>query len=113
GGIGIGDVALQRRGAVHHGNAGETDVVLDGNGLAGQFAARRALDRGLDVPGVVFVLLAFRAVAGRPRIFHGRNIIRHGIDDVVGGVISLHQGVVGFEFLVTHVHAEVLGYAAQ
>ena len=113
GGIGIGHVAFERRGAVHHGNAGQADIVLERDRLAGELAARRALDRRLDVPGVVLVLVALGTVAGRSRIGHGRDVIRHGIDDVVGGVISLHQGVVGFELLVAHMHAEVLGDAAQ
>ena len=113
GGVNIGRVALERRGAVHHGHAGEADIVLQRDRLAGELAARRALDRRLDVPGVVLVLVAFGTVAGRSRIGHRRDVIRHGIDDVVGGVISLHQGIVGFEFLVTHMHAEILGYAAQ
>ena len=32
---------------------------------------------------------------------------------VVGGVIRLHQGIVGFELLVAHMHAEIFGDAAQ
>src|SRR5258708_5626448 len=102
GGVGVGDVAFQRRGTVHHRYAGEADIVLQRNGLAGELAAGRAFDRGLDVPGVIFVLLTFGAITGRPRIFHRRNIIRHGVDDVIGGVISLHQGVVGSELRLAH-----------
>ena len=113
GGIGIGHVAFERRGAVHHGNAGQADIVLHRDGLAGKLAAGRALDLGLDVPGVVFVLLAFRAIARRTRILHRRDVVRHGVDRFVGGVVRLHQGVVGFEFLVAHMHAEVFGDAAQ
>ncbi len=113
GSIGVGYVTFKRRGTVHHGNAGQADIVLQRNQLAGELAARCALDRRLDVPGVVLVLVALRTVAGRSRIGHGRNVIRHGIDQVVGGEISLHQGVVGSEFLFAHMHAEVLGYTAQ
>ena len=111
--IRIGRVAFEGRGAVHHGNAGEADVVLQRDGLAGKLAAGGALDLGLDVPGVVFVLLAFGAIARRARIFHRRDIVRHGVDRFVGGVVRLHQGVVGFELLVAHMHAEVFGDAAQ
>ena len=111
--IDIGDIAFERRGAVHHRHAGEADIVLERDRLAGELAARRALDLGLDVPGVVFVLLAFGAIARRARIFHRRDIVRHGVDRVVGGVVRLHQGVVGFELLVAHMHAEIFGDAAQ
>ena len=100
GGIHIGSIALECRGAVHHGHAGEADIVLQRDRLAGELAACRALDRGLDVPRIVLVLLAIRTIAGRSRIGHGRDVIGHGIDDVIGGVVSRHQGVVGFEFLV-------------
>src|SRR6266568_6445908 len=62
GGIDVGRVAFERRGTIHHGNAGQADIVLQRDGLAGELAARRALDRRLDVPGIVLVLLAFGTV---------------------------------------------------
>ena len=83
--VGVGRVAFERRGAVHHRHARDADIVLDRDLLAGELAARRALDLGLDVPGVVFVLLAFRTIARRARIFHGRHIVGHRVDRVVGG----------------------------
>src|SRR5260221_10204707 len=61
--IDVGDIAFERRRTVHHGNAGERNVVLERYLLAGQLAAGGALDLGLDVPGVVLVLLALGAVA--------------------------------------------------
>src|SRR3954451_24508236 len=76
GGVDIGRVALQRGSAVHHGHAGDADIVLDRDLLAGELAAWRPLDLGLDVPGVVFVLLAFGTIAGCPRILYRRHIIR-------------------------------------
>src|SRR6185436_15289814 len=62
GGVDVGDVALQRGGAVHHGHAGQADVVLERDALALQLAGGRALDLALVVPGVVLVVLALRAI---------------------------------------------------
>ena len=41
GGVGVGDIAFERRGAVHHRHAGEADIVLERDRLAGELAARR------------------------------------------------------------------------
>jgi hypothetical protein len=58
-------------------------------------------------------LYLFSSPSGRSRISHSGDVVRHRIDNVVGGVISLHQGIVGFELFVTHMHAEILGDTAQ
>jgi hypothetical protein len=92
--IDVGDITFERRCTVHHRNAGERDVVLESYLLAGQLTAGGSLDLSLDVPGVVLVLLALGAVARRARIFHCRDIVRHGVDRFVSGVIRLHQGIV-------------------
>src|SRR5882672_6423700 len=68
--IDIGDIAFERRRSVHHGNAGERDVVLESYLLARELAVGRALDLGLDVPGVELVLLALGAIARRAWILH-------------------------------------------
>src|SRR5262249_8597709 len=72
GGVDVGDVALQRGRAVHHGDAGQADVVLQRDPLAPELARRRPLHLALVVPGVVLVLRAFRPMAGRARVLHGR-----------------------------------------
>jgi hypothetical protein len=91
GGVDVRHVALERRRTVHHRHAGQHDVVLQHDGLALELAARGAFDRGLDVPGIVLVLVAGRAIARRARIFHPRQVVGHGIDDVVGRHARPHQ----------------------
>src|SRR5258705_7163208 len=86
GGVGVGDVAFERRGAVHHGNAGEADIVFERDGLAGELAARGTLDRGLDVPGVELVFFALGTVTRRPRVFHGGELIPRRLERGGGGV---------------------------
>jgi hypothetical protein len=109
----VSGVPFQRRGAVHHRDAGKADIVLQCDLLARKLAVRGALDLGLDVPGVELVFLAFGAIARQARMIHRRNVIRHRVDRVIGGVVRLHQRVIGLQFLVAHMHAEVFGDAAQ
>src|ERR1041384_3950647 len=66
--VDVGHIAFERRRAVHHRQAGDADIVLDDDRLAGQRAARLALDRGLPGPGVEPVLVMARAIAAGPRI---------------------------------------------
>src|SRR5262249_29441379 len=68
GGVDFGHIALERARAVHHRHAGHADVVLDRHRLAGKHALAAAGDVRLPVPGVVPVLLADRAIAGRARV---------------------------------------------
>src|SRR5690349_19520836 len=82
--IEIRDVALERRGAVHHRDAGDHDIVLDRNALPRELATRRALYRNLVRPGVLLVVLARRALARLTRILHRRQLVRHLVDEVVG-----------------------------
>ena len=109
----VGNIAFKRRGAVHHGHAGQAYVVLQCDGLAGKLTAWRAFDGCFDIPGIMFVFRGLGVITGRTRIFHGWNIVRHRIDCFVGGEVGLHQGVVRFEFLVAHMHSKILGNAAQ
>jgi hypothetical protein len=57
--------------------------------------------------------LTFGPIAGRTRIFHGGHVVSHRIDGVIGGVVRLHQAIVGFQLGVAHMHAEILGNGAQ
>src|SRR5262249_57868252 len=63
GGVDVGDISLEGRGAVHHRHAGQAHVVLEGDLLARELPRRRALHFRLVVPGVVLVLLALRPMA--------------------------------------------------
>src|SRR5262249_27874207 len=89
-GVDVGDVALQRRSAVHHRHAGQADVVLERDALALELAARRALHLALVVPGVVLVLCALGTIAGRARVLHGRHGIGHSLDGVIRGDTATH-----------------------
>src|SRR4030095_1712803 len=48
----VGNVAFEGRGAVHHGHAGQADVVLQRDPLAAQLARGCPRDLALVVPGV-------------------------------------------------------------
>ena len=91
GGVHLGHVALEGGGAVHHGHAGQHDVVLQHDRLSLQLPRGRALDRALVVPGVVLVLLGTRPVTRRARVGHRREVVRQAVDDVVALDARLHE----------------------
>jgi len=109
-----GRVTLERRGTVHHRHAGEAYIILQRDLLAGELCP---LDAPLTVVLKYQALYLFSSpsgrVARRPRIRHGREHNPHGIAGIVGGIIPLHQRVVGFELLISHMHAEIFSDAAQ
>src|SRR5271168_490528 len=107
-GVDVGDIAFERRGAVHHRHAGDADVVLDGDRLPFELAARRALDVGLYVPGVERILLGARPIPGRAWIFDDRNLVRHLIDDIVSGKAAVHQRNELADAFLRHGHTEAL-----
>jgi hypothetical protein len=74
-GIDLGYVALQQRRAVHHWDTGDHDVVLDSDGAAFELAARSALDRAANVPGVELVLFMRRNPPSSARIFDRRQAL--------------------------------------
>ena len=82
--VDVGHVAFERRRAVHHRHAGEADVVLQDDALAGERTVRRALDLGLHVPGAERVLGRRGPVAGRARIAHLGQVVGQRVDAVVG-----------------------------
>ena len=59
--IDIRHVAFERRGAVHHRHAGEADIVLQDDALAGQRSVRGAAHFGLHRPGIERILVGARA----------------------------------------------------
>ena len=85
GGVGVRDVALQHSGAVHHGDACDGNVVLDGYGFACQWAGIGAFDFAAPVPGVKGVVLGGGAVAGSSRVFDGQSGLRKLVEPFVGG----------------------------
>src|SRR5262249_61409673 len=82
-GIDVGDVAHERRSAVHHRHTGQADVVLERDRLPGELAARHAFHGRLHVPRVVAVFGALRPVARRAWILHRGHVVRHRGDGVV------------------------------
>ena len=108
GGVDVGHIAFERRGAVHHRHAGDADIVLDGDRLALELAFRRALNVGLYVPGVERIFLGARPIAWRARIFDHRNLVRHLIDEIVSGEAAVHQRNELANAFLRHGHAEAL-----
>src|SRR5215831_21149113 len=66
----VGDITFQHVGAIHHRDAGETNIVLDGDPLAAQLARRRSLNGALPIPGVEAILLSCWAVSCITRVLH-------------------------------------------
>src|SRR5664280_1900363 len=88
-GIRVRDVALQDRRAVHHRHSGDTDVVLDGHGLARKHSVVRAADRRPVVPRTQRVAGVCWPLTALSRVAHRRN----GFDQLVESVIGLQGGV--------------------
>src|ERR1700729_861836 len=107
-GVEVGDIAFERRGAIHHWHASDADIVLDSDRLPLELAARCALDIGLYVPGVERILLGARPIPGRAWIFDDGNLVRHLIDDIVSGKAAVHQRNELADAFLRHGHAEAL-----
>ena len=113
GGIDIRSVAFEGRGAVHHGHAGQANVVFDGDILPFEGATGAATHFAFVVPGVERIFFSLRSVAGRAWVAYGGQVVGHGIDAIVGLEGVFHQGEVGFHFAAVHVHAELVDDALQ
>jgi len=109
----IGNVAFQRRRAVHHRHARQHDIVLERDGLALEFAARRTLDGRFAVPGVARIVFRRRPVARRARILHHRHLVRHRRDEVVGIDRALHQAAERDDVFVRERQTTLRGYRAK
>src|SRR3984885_11477001 len=107
-GVDVGDIAFEGRGAVHHWHASDTDIILDGDRLPLELAARRALNVSLYVPGVERILLGARPIPGRAWIFDDGNLVGHLIDVIVSGKATVHQRNELSDAFLRHRHAEAL-----
>src|SRR5262245_13968983 len=113
GGVDLRHIAVQEIGANRHRHAGEADIVLERDAAAGELAARLALDRGLHRPGAERVLLRRRAVRRPARIFHGRQLVRCGVERRIGSGERRDDLLDGLQILVTRIHAEPVRRLAQ
>src|SRR5712671_2090966 len=66
-GIEFGDVTFEQRRTIHHGNAGDADVVLDRDLLAAQQSFGSSLNIRLPVPGAVRIFGCRRPIPRRSR----------------------------------------------
>ena len=110
GGIDIGHVTLERRGAVHHRHPGEADVVLEHDPLARELAAGGAGDGRLHIPGVQRVLVGIGAMTRGARIGDLGNVVGQRIERCV--VIAQGRRHHAAEFgnvVLTQRQAEVVG----
>lgn len=105
--VDLRDIAFEQRRAVHHGNAGDADVVLDRNFLAAQQSIRATMDIRLPVPGAVRVFRRRRPVSRRPR----RHRRQCGRDQLVKPAIrsqrSLESLLKGCNFVSVENEAEI------
>ncbi len=113
GGVDLRDIALEHPAAIHQRHAGDADVVLDGDPLAGEHAARSAPDVGLPGPGIVGIFRRRRAPAGGARVFHRQRRLDQLVEPGIGGQRAGHdlleRGGVGRG----QVHAERAGNGQQ
>ncbi len=67
GGVDLRHITFEQRRTVHHGNAGDADVVLDRDLLAAQQSLRAAMDVRLPVPAAIGIFRRGRTVSRRSR----------------------------------------------
>jgi hypothetical protein len=113
GGVDLGDVAFEARGAVHHRHAGKADIVLERHELAVELARGGAGDLGLDVPRSVRIVLGRRAPARPARVGDRRQFIRRPVELVVGADARQQRLMMRRRLLVGETHAEFARDLAQ
>jgi hypothetical protein len=91
-GVDLGNIALKHAGTIHHRHAGNADVVLDGNALAGQHATLGAGDVHLPIPGIVGVFLGRRPIARVTRVFDRQLRLSELVEPRIGRDRSRHKG---------------------
>jgi hypothetical protein len=107
GGIDLGHVAVQDAGAVHHGHAGQHDVVLQNDLLTREGPGSGAGHDASVVPGVARILLGWRPMPGWARVaLRGRGVLQR-VDEVVGSQPGLHEADVRPGLLVVQREAEL------
>ena len=113
GGIGIGNVALQDAGAVHHGDSGDADVVFDGDSPPRKQAAFRSLYFASPVPGPQGIVLRSGTIAGVSRVLH----LQRRLGELIKASVRFqhwgHQAAKGLQVLVGGAEAVSPGYSRQ
>ena len=104
--IDVGHITFERRRAVHHRHAGQTDVVLQHDALAGQRAIGRALHLRLDVPRTERVLAGARPRAGRARVAHFGQVVGQLFDPVIGLHRAFEHVEVLADLALRHAHVQ-------
>ena len=99
-------VAFQHAAPVHHGHAGDADVVLDGEGLARERAGRCAGDVRAPVPGAQGILRGRGAVAGIARVFDREGGLGELIEPVVRREHTAHEALVRPQIVLRDAEAE-------
>src|ERR1700744_5869684 len=106
--VDVRDIAFERGGDIHHRHPGDADIVLYRDRRPLQLAAWGAGNVSLHIPRVMRVLLCARPVARGARVFDDRNLVRHLIDEIIGGEVAFHEGKELADALLAHGHAEAL-----
>ncbi len=106
GGIDIGHIAFERGRAVHHRHAGQADVVLEHDALAGQRPVGRALDLRLHIPGAERVVARARPRARRARIAHLGQVVGQLLDAIVGLHRAFEHVEVLADLALRHAHVQ-------
>lgn len=92
----VRNVTFEDAGAVHHGNAGHADVVLDSHGLAGENSALRTGYVATPVPSPQWVVFRLGSRPWGPRVFDRQagsgKLVQPGIR-VQDGLAQLNVGL--------------------
>ena len=108
-GVELGHITFEQRGAVHHGNAGHADVVLDRDFLAAQQAIAAGLDVRLPVPGAIGIFGRRRPIARRPRRDRCQRWRDELLELAIGSERPLEGLLVGGDFVRRQHEAKIRG----
>src|SRR4029077_10118262 len=93
-------VAFQHVGTIHHRDAGDTGVVLDGDLLARQWSGLCTFDRTLPVPGIEPIFGGGRPISRVPLILHGQRWLRELIEAAIRGKHAIHEIAEGSQIVL-------------
>src|SRR6516162_2193082 len=93
-------IAFQHVGTVHHRDAGDAGVVLDGNPLARQWSGLCTLNRTLPVPGIEPIFGGGWPISRAPLILYGQRRLRELIEAAIRGKHAVHEIAEGSQIVL-------------
>jgi hypothetical protein len=93
-------IAFQHVGTIHHRDAGDAGVVLDGDLLARKRSGHCTLNRTLPVPGIEPIFGGGRTISRVPLILHGQRWLRELIEATIRGKHAIHETAEGRQIVL-------------